>query len=81
MEEEADTEKPGHMWCTCMWCDCLLVCIKGTRMLLLFVLLVAVVGIQFKEDKISLWLTFYWIALSENNLPNTEEGGLWHDSK
>ena len=36
-------------------------------MFLLSRLLVAVAEIQFKEDRIALLLTFYWIALSEND--------------
>lgn len=57
----------------CAVTDRLLVCIQGTGMFLLSGLLVAFGEIQFKEDKISLWLTFYWIAVSENNLPNRGE--------
>lgn len=37
--------------------------IRGMRMLRL---LVAIAEIQFKEDKVSLWLTFYW-TLTENS--------------
>ena len=48
-------------------CDYLLIGIKGMGMFLLSRLLVAVAEIQFKEDRIALLLTFYWIALSEND--------------
>lgn len=65
MQGETDVRRPWCVWCTGVWCDRL--CIKATRTFSLLRFLGAVAEIQFKEDKIALWLTFSWTALSEND--------------